>query len=282
MGFSYRKSVRMGPFRVTASKSGVSYSAGAKGVRVTKRANGKVQTTISAPGTGLRYTTTSGAKKRPAKRSGANTVPSKRRPASAASRPSPPNAASAPGSSHTRGPSHAPKPAPAPIATRERKPVRLRGRRSTVPPRIPPVQLLPFVIKGNLATVTIHQGGIHIERTRGGRINGNHSSDIPWHELVGIDFLEPNFFRNGHVHFATLDDPRGLTSTGNGSRMAASARNPHAILFAWQHSRAYKQLRGFLVGDGVAPLGHHPAVGQPPAWQLSGWPPRQQPPSMRS
>jgi hypothetical protein len=59
MGFSYRKSVKMGPFRVTASKSGISYSAGVKGVRVTKRANGKVQTTLSAPGTGLRYTTSS-------------------------------------------------------------------------------------------------------------------------------------------------------------------------------------------------------------------------------
>ena len=52
MGFSYRKSVKMGPFRVTASKSGISYSAGVKGVRVTKRANGKVQTTLSAPGAG--------------------------------------------------------------------------------------------------------------------------------------------------------------------------------------------------------------------------------------
>ncbi|MEU9481142.1 DUF4236 domain-containing protein [Streptomyces sp. NPDC048191] len=59
MGFSYRKSFKAGPFRVTASKSGISYSAGVKGVRVTKRANGRVQTTISAPGTGLRYTASS-------------------------------------------------------------------------------------------------------------------------------------------------------------------------------------------------------------------------------
>ncbi|MER5823420.1 DUF4236 domain-containing protein [Streptomyces mirabilis] len=57
MGFSYRKSFKAGPLRVTASKSGISYSAGVKGLRVTKRANGRVQTTISAPGTGLRYTT---------------------------------------------------------------------------------------------------------------------------------------------------------------------------------------------------------------------------------
>jgi hypothetical protein len=48
MGFSYRKSVKMGPFRVTASKSGIS-SAGVNGPRVTKRANGKVQTLLSAP-----------------------------------------------------------------------------------------------------------------------------------------------------------------------------------------------------------------------------------------
>ena len=66
MGFSYRKSVKLGPFRMTASKSGVSYSVGVKGARVTKRANGKVQTTLSVPGTGLRYTATSGTKKPPA------------------------------------------------------------------------------------------------------------------------------------------------------------------------------------------------------------------------
>jgi Protein of unknown function (DUF4236) len=36
MGFGYRRSVKMGPFRVTASKSGVSYSVGVKGAWVTK------------------------------------------------------------------------------------------------------------------------------------------------------------------------------------------------------------------------------------------------------
>ena len=83
MGFSYRKSVKIGPFRVTASKSGISYSAGVKGARVTKRANGKVQTTLSAPGTGLRYTSTSGTKASQAKRPAAGTSPPARRPAPA-------------------------------------------------------------------------------------------------------------------------------------------------------------------------------------------------------
>ena len=238
MGFSYRKSVKAGPFRVTASKSGISYSAGVKGVRVTKRANGKVQTTLSAPGTGVRYTTTSGTSKRQAKRPAASTPPSARRPAPA------PEAAGRP------SPAVAPRAVSAPRAARTRKPARLRGRRSTTPPRIPPARLLPFTINGYLAAVTIHQGGIHIERTRAGGINGNHSAGISWHELAGIDFLEPNFFRNGHVHFATFDDPRGLTSTGNGNRMAASARNPHAILFAWHQSHAYRQLRDLLTGGG--------------------------------
>ncbi|MEU5436846.1 DUF4236 domain-containing protein [Streptomyces sp. NPDC020719] len=58
MGFSYRKSFRAGPIRISASKSGISYSAGVKGVRVTKRADGRVQTTLSVPGTGVRYTET--------------------------------------------------------------------------------------------------------------------------------------------------------------------------------------------------------------------------------
>jgi hypothetical protein len=67
VGFSYRKSVKMGPFRMTASKSGISYSVGGKGARVTKRANGKVQTTLTVPGTGLRYTATSGTGRRQAR-----------------------------------------------------------------------------------------------------------------------------------------------------------------------------------------------------------------------
>jgi hypothetical protein len=137
---------------------------------------------------------------------------------------------------------------------------------------------LPFTIKGNLATVTIHQGGIHIERTRAGRINGNHSADVPWHELVGIDFLEPNLFRNGHVHFATFADPRGLTSTGNGNHMAASARNPHAIMFAWHQSSAYRHLRNLFTGGGTgAPPPYQPPVRQSAAWQPSEWPPQQPP-----
>jgi Protein of unknown function (DUF4236) len=287
MGFSYRKSLKMGPFRVTASKSGISYSAGVKGARVTKRANGKVQTTLSAPGTGLRYTTKPGTKTRQAKRPAAGTRPSARRSApapKAASRPSPvvaPNAVSPPKPPRARRQARELKSAPAPKPARARKPVRLRGERSTTPARIPPTRLLPFTISGNLATVTIYQGGIHVERTRAGRINGNHSADIPWQELAGIDFLKPNFFRNGHVHFATFDDPRGLTSTGNGNRMAASGRNPHAVLFAWHQSRAYKKLRDLLTeGSTVPPPPHQPPVRQPPTWQPSGWPP-QQPPSTR-
>ncbi|MEU7580949.1 DUF4236 domain-containing protein [Streptomyces sp. NPDC041068] len=60
MGFSHRKSFKVAPgVRVTASKSGISYSAGTKGARVTKRADGRVQTSISVPGTGIRHTSSS-------------------------------------------------------------------------------------------------------------------------------------------------------------------------------------------------------------------------------
>jgi hypothetical protein len=281
MGFSYRKSVKMGPFRVTASKSGISYSAGVKGARVTKRANGKVQATLSVPGTGLRYTT-SGGKTEQAGRPAAGSPPSARRPApapqTATCQPSvvAPDAVPAGNSPRARRPASAVQPAAAPKPAPARKPARPRGRRSTTPPQIPAARLLPLTINANLATVTIHQGGIHIERTRAGRINGNHSADISWHELAGIDFLEPNFIRNGHVHFATRDDPRGLTSTGNGNRMAASARNPHAVLFARHQSRAYKQLHDVLTAGDTTP----PPPHQPPARQPSGWPPPQ-PPSPR-
>ena len=56
MGFNYRKSKKIGPFRVTVSKSGVSTSIGSKYYRVTRKANGKIQTTTRIPGTGISYT----------------------------------------------------------------------------------------------------------------------------------------------------------------------------------------------------------------------------------
>jgi len=57
MGLRFRKSAKIGPFRVTASKSGISYSVGTKGYRVTKTANGKIRQTASIPGTGISYVT---------------------------------------------------------------------------------------------------------------------------------------------------------------------------------------------------------------------------------
>lgn len=60
MGFRFRKSVKMGPFRMTASKSGLSYSLGGNGFRVTKQANGKIRKTYSVPGTGISYSETMG------------------------------------------------------------------------------------------------------------------------------------------------------------------------------------------------------------------------------
>lgn len=63
MGFRFRKSMKLGPFRFTLSKSGISASAGVKGFRVTKRADGKTQTTMSILGTGISHvSTTSGAR----------------------------------------------------------------------------------------------------------------------------------------------------------------------------------------------------------------------------
>jgi tetratricopeptide (TPR) repeat protein len=57
----YRKSVRLAPgIRMTFSKSGISYSAGTKGLRVTKTASGRVTSTIRVPGTGLSHTATLG------------------------------------------------------------------------------------------------------------------------------------------------------------------------------------------------------------------------------
>ena len=64
MGFRFRKSLNLGPFRINFSKSGVGYSFGGKGFRVTKTATGKTRTTASIPGTGISYVKETGSKGR--------------------------------------------------------------------------------------------------------------------------------------------------------------------------------------------------------------------------
>lgn len=64
MGFRYRKSINLGGgFRINLSKSGVGYSWGTKGYRITKTAGGKMRRTYSIPGTGLSYVTETGQKR---------------------------------------------------------------------------------------------------------------------------------------------------------------------------------------------------------------------------
>ena len=55
MGYRFRKSKSFGGVRVTASKSGIGFSTGVKGFRVTKKAGGGYRTTASVPGTGFSY-----------------------------------------------------------------------------------------------------------------------------------------------------------------------------------------------------------------------------------
>ncbi len=62
MGFRFRKSFKIAPgIRLNMSKSGIGMSAGVKGFRVTKRADGRVQRTTSIPGTGISYVETHAA-----------------------------------------------------------------------------------------------------------------------------------------------------------------------------------------------------------------------------
>ena len=55
MGFTYRKSVNLGPFRVNLSKSGLGYSVGGRGFHVGTTARGHKYTSFSIPGTGVGY-----------------------------------------------------------------------------------------------------------------------------------------------------------------------------------------------------------------------------------
>ena len=60
MGFRFRKSIKVGCARVNFSKSGVGYSVGTKGARITRTANGRTRITASVPGTGISYVKGSG------------------------------------------------------------------------------------------------------------------------------------------------------------------------------------------------------------------------------
>ena len=60
MGFTFRKSVGVGPFRVNLSKSGVGYSVGTRGIRTGVSATGRKYTTFGVPGTGIGYRSSKG------------------------------------------------------------------------------------------------------------------------------------------------------------------------------------------------------------------------------
>lgn len=60
MGWSFRRSVNIGPFRLNLSKSGVGYSMGGGGFRTGVRPNGRRYSRMSIPGTGIYYTSTHG------------------------------------------------------------------------------------------------------------------------------------------------------------------------------------------------------------------------------
>jgi hypothetical protein len=53
MGWSFRRSLKLGPLKLNFSKSGVGCSVGVRGFRVGKDAKGRSYTAASIPGTGL-------------------------------------------------------------------------------------------------------------------------------------------------------------------------------------------------------------------------------------
>jgi hypothetical protein len=60
MGWLFRRSRKVGPFRFTLSKGGLGMSVGVKGARIGIGADGRARSSVSIPGTGLSYRTTAG------------------------------------------------------------------------------------------------------------------------------------------------------------------------------------------------------------------------------
>lgn len=65
MGWSFRRSITLGPFRINFSKSGISYSFGWGGFRTGVNSKGRRYSSMSIPGTGVRYQKTHGSKSKP-------------------------------------------------------------------------------------------------------------------------------------------------------------------------------------------------------------------------
>jgi hypothetical protein len=53
MAWRFRRSAKLGPFRINLSKSGVGISAGVKGFHIGRTADGRSYTSAGIPGTGL-------------------------------------------------------------------------------------------------------------------------------------------------------------------------------------------------------------------------------------
>ena len=65
MGWRFRKSIDiLGLFRINFSKSGIGFSWGVPGYRVTKMANGRTRKTVSIPGTGVSHVSETGKTKK--------------------------------------------------------------------------------------------------------------------------------------------------------------------------------------------------------------------------
>lgn len=79
MGFSFRKSIKLGPVRLNISKSGIGMSAGVKGLRVGVNAKGKSYSSVSIPGTGIAYRSV----EKSARRTGSRNAPAEYEPVEA-------------------------------------------------------------------------------------------------------------------------------------------------------------------------------------------------------
>lgn len=55
MSFIFRKSKKVGPLRVTASKRGLSVSTGVPGARASAGTGGRRRTSVGIPGSGMRW-----------------------------------------------------------------------------------------------------------------------------------------------------------------------------------------------------------------------------------
>lgn len=209
----FRRSKKIGPFRVSVSKKGVGYSVGNSLFRVGRGTDGKARRTLRVPGTGIYDIKTVGGKKKAKSQAG----PRKRT---------------------------APKPQSVmqQASTLRQTPEGVTPNAYRVGPfRYGEVRLpVAMTFKGYGGTIDFDGYTVSITRGKFMRLMGRQSVTFPITAVHAVGVREPTRARNGYIRFLV---PR---PDGTVVQPLAVEKDAHAVTVTWQKRKAVDDLRAAL------------------------------------